>query len=131
VSISPNALRALREAEKARASGGKVKDPGSEEEWLDSVVDGLSDSARKDAKERTAEENAELEKVLEDLSRLAKKDASERDGEEIRAKFDSLFEILEESDASPAVSKEDVEALKKDVFGFGTFYVTSVEDLGP
>ena len=131
VSISPNALRALQEAEKARASGGKAKDPGSEEEWLDSVVDGLSDSARKDAKERTAEENAELEKVLEDLSRLAKKDASERDSEEIRAKFDSLFEILEESDASPAVSKEDVEALKKEVFGFGTFYVTSVEDLGP
>ena len=29
------------------------------------------------------------------------------------------------------MSKEDVEALKKEVFGFGTFYVTSVEDLGP
>ena len=140
VSISPNALKALQDAEKARASGkvesgveafGK-KGLGEEDDgrWLDQVVDGLSDSARRDRDERTPEENAKLDKVLEDLSELAKKDAGERSNEEIRAKFDSLFEILEISD-EPTVPKEDVQKLKDEVFGYNTFWVTKVEELGP
>ena len=94
------------------------------------MVDGLSDSARRDRDERTPEENAKLDKVLEDLSELAKKDAGERSNEEIRAKFDSLFEILEISD-EPTVPKEDVQKLKDEVFGYNTFWVTKVEELGP
>ena len=140
MSISPNALKALQDAEKARASGkvesgveafGK-KGLGEEDDgrWLDQVVDGLSDSARRDRDERTPEENAKLDKVLEDLSELAKKDAGERSNEEIRAKFDSLFEILEISD-EPTVPKEDVQKLKDEVFGYNTFWVTKVEELGP
>ena len=140
VSISPNALKALQDAEKARASGkvdpgvdafGKKGLGGDEEgRWLDQVVDGLSDSARRDRDERTPEENAKLDKVLEDLSELAKKDAGERSNEEIRAKFDSLFEILEISD-EPTIPKEDVQKLKDEVFGYNTFWVTKVEELGP
>ena len=105
---------------------------GGDEEgrWLDQVVDGLSDSARRDRDERTPEENAKLDKVLEDLSELAKKDAGERSNEEIRAKFDSLFEILEIS-GEPTIPKEDVQKLKDEVFGYNTFWVTKVEELGP
>ena len=38
------------------------------------MVDGLSDTAKKDRSERTDAENAKLDKVLADLSELAKKD---------------------------------------------------------
>jgi hypothetical protein len=77
VSISPNALKALQDAEKARkgGEGGAAADGDakSKDGWLDSVVDGMSDAAGKDRDERSAEENAKLDRVLADLSDLAKK----------------------------------------------------------
>ena len=103
---------------------------GEEDKWLDTVVGGLSEAARADADKRTPEENAKLEKVLDELKDLAKRPSESRDGNEIRDKFDSLFEILDIVD-EPAVSAADVQTLKDKVFGYSTFFVTSVEELGP
>ena len=144
VSISPAALEALQQAERGRKQGGAppgvdsfggprdTLGEGKEEKdvWLDQVVDGLSDSASRDRETRTEEENDKLDKVLADLSELAKQDKDARNSEEVRAKFDSLFEILEIND-EPAVPKEDVQKLKDEVFGYNTFWVTSTEELGP
>jgi hypothetical protein len=107
-----------------------VIEPGDEDRWLDTVVGGLSESAKRDRGERTDAENAKLDKVLDELNALASLDTADRDSDEIREKFDSLFEILE-INAEPAVSKADVQKLKDEVFGYGTFWVTSVEELGP
>ena len=90
-----------------KGSGEGKMTAGGSIRWLTD----WSDSARRDRDERTPEENAKLDKVLEDLSELAKKDAGERSDEEIRAKFDSLFEILEIW-TEPTVPKEDVQKLK-------------------
>ena len=106
-----------------------VKQMMDKDSWLDNVVEGLSESAARERDERTPEENAKLDKVLADLSDLAKKDKGERSSDEVREKFESLFEILEISD-EPAVPKEDMERLKKEVFGYNTFWVTGTEDLG-
>jgi hypothetical protein len=57
-------------------------------------------------------------------------DKDDRSSDEIKAKFDSLFEILEITD-DPPVPKEDVEKLKNEVFGYNTFWVTGTEELGP
>ena len=91
---------------------------------------GLSESAKRDRGDRTEEENAKLDKVLDELNALASLDRADRDSDEIRDKFDSLFEILE-INSEPAVSKADVQKLKDEVFGYGTFWVTGVEELGP
>uniref|UniRef100_A0A6U3EJW3 Peptidase M50 domain-containing protein n=1 Tax=Mantoniella antarctica TaxID=81844 RepID=A0A6U3EJW3_9CHLO len=146
VSISPAALEALRDAESARRDGGAPPPglgksskspemgadgkPKDKDAWLNSVVDGLSDSASKDRGDRTDAENAKLDKVLADLADLAKKGKEDRSSDEIRAKFDSLFEILEITD-DPPVPPEDVQRLKDEVFGYNTFWVTGVEELGP
>ena len=106
-----------------------VKQMMDKDSWLDNVVEGLSESAARERDERTPEENAKLDKVLADLSDLAKKDKGERSSDEVQEKFESLFEILEISD-EPAVPKEDMERLKKEVFGYNTFWVTGTEDLG-
>jgi Zn-dependent protease len=107
-----------------------VIEPGDEDRWLDTVVGGLSESAKRDRRERTDAENAKLDKVLDELNALANLDRADRDSDEIREKFDSLFEILE-INSEPAVSKADVQKLKDEVFGYGTFWVTGVEELGP
>jgi Zn-dependent protease len=103
---------------------------GDEDRWLDTVVGGLSESAKRDRGDRTDAENARLDKVLDELNALASLDTADRDSDEIRDKFDSLFEILE-INSEPAVSKADVQKLKDEVFGYGTFWVTGVEELGP
>ena len=142
VSISPNALKALRDAERARATGGE-KDAATDEaatdekdgavdareETLSAVVDVLSSSAKKDRDERTKEENEKLDQVLKDLNDLTKMSKEERDSAEVKAKFESLFEILD-VDVSPTMSKEDVKRLKDEVFGYNTFYVTGTSELG-
>ena len=94
------------------------------------MVGGLSESASRDRGDRTDEENAKLDKVLDELNALATRDKNDRDSDEIREKFDSLFEILEIS-SEPAVPKADIQRLKDEVFGYGTFWVTGVEELGP
>ena len=114
----------------ADAGRANVIAEGDEDRWLDAVVGGLSESARRDRGDRTDEENAKLDRVLDDLNALARRDAGDRDSDEIREKFDSLFEILEIS-SEPAVPKADVRRLKDEVFGYGTFWVTGVEELGP
>ena len=93
------------------------------EETLSAVVDVLSSSAKKDRDERTKEENEKLDQVLKDLNDLTKMSKEERDSAEVKAKFESLFEILD-VDVSPTMSKEDVKCLKDEVFGYNTFYVT-------
>ena len=133
--------RNLEKRERERKAAGKpasaadagradVIAEGDEDRWLDTVVGGLSESARRDRGDRTDEENAKLDKVLDDLNALAQRDKDDRDSDEIREKFDSLFEILEIS-SEPAVPKADVQRLKDEVFGYGTFWVTGVEELGP
>ena len=154
VSISPEAARALgrkkesgdqnnpvdlitRNLEKRKKQGldgdSTKQSPiaeGDEDRWLDTVVGGLADSARKDKDDRSPEENAKLEKVLDELQDLAKRDPNNRDSDEIREKFDSLFEILDITN-EPAVPPADIQKLKDEVFGYSTFWVTSVEELGP
>ena len=99
------------------------------EETLSAVVDVLSSSAKKDRDERTKEENEKLDQVLKDLNDLTKMSKEERDSAEVKAKFESLFEILD-VDVSPTMSKEDVKRLKDEVFGYNTFYVTGTSELG-
>jgi len=137
VSISPGALDALQQAERARKaakdgdnSSAAGKDGKEGEGWMNNAVDRLSDSASKDREGRSEEENAKLDKVLKELSDLAKKDNASASTEEVKAKFESLFKILE-IDNEPAVPKADVQRLKEEVFGYNTFYVTSTEELGP
>ena len=118
------------DAETGTTGRADVIAEGDEDRWLDTVVGGLSESASRDRGDRTDEENAKLDKVLDELNALAKRDKNDRDSDEIREKFDSLFEILEIS-SEPAVPKADIQRLKDEVFGYGTFWVTGVEELGP
>ena len=118
------------DAETGTTGRADVIAEGDEDRWLDTVVGGLSESASRDRGDRTDEENAKLDKVLDELNTLAKRDKNDRDSDEIREKFDSLFEILEIS-SEPAVPKADIQRLKDEVFGYSTFWVTGVEELGP
>ena len=81
-----------------------------------------------------------LEKVLQDLGKIAqRKKQKEESGEtsndldedelKLQKQFDALLDILEEP-GIPPVSAEDIEVIKKEIFGMQTFFVTSVETIG-
>ena len=102
VSISPQALEALKNAEESRTGMNKGK-------------------------------GDELEKVLNDLSARASKNKeagkSMEEDAELQASMKKLVEILE-SPEEESVPPQDVERIKKEIFGMQTFYVTAVENLG-
>ncbi len=102
MSISPQALEALKAAEAERRGMGQDK-------------------------------SAELEKMLKELGDKASQNKalgkSVSDDPELQASFNKLVTMLEEPEEE-VISPENVERIKKEIFGMQTFYVTSVENLG-
>ena len=96
MSISPQALEALKAAEAERRGMGQDK-------------------------------SAELEKMLKELGDKASQNKalgkSVSDDPELQASFNKLVTMLEEPEEE-VISPENVERIKKEIFGMQTFYVT-------
>lgn len=116
--------------------GGRKAEGGSES--IDSSSNNNSDNI--------SSRDEKLERVLADLGKIAQRKKMKEEGKmassdedeeaelqreerELQKQFDALLDILEEP-GIPPVSKEDVDKIKKEIFGMQTFFVTSVETIG-
>ena len=104
------------------------------------------DSSSNNNSDNISSRDEKLERVLADLGKIAQRKKMKEEGKmassdedeeaelqreerELQKQFDALLDILEEP-GIPPVSKEDVDKIKKEIFGMQTFFVTSVETIG-